>query len=62
MEGGGSPARLRVRLRDLPMSGGDQVVVLVAAVNQHDTSPSVQYGVAQVRTATTVSSISFSSF
>ena len=61
-EGGGSPAWLRVWLVDLSVSGGGQVAVLVAAVNQHDTSPTVQYGVAQVRAATTAPPISLSSF
>ena len=61
-EVGGSPAWLRVWLLDLSVSGGDQVAVLVAAINQHDTSPTVKYGVAQVRTATNAPPISFSSF
>merc|ERR1719427_1220811 len=61
-EGGGSSAWLRVWLVDLSVSGGGQVAVLVAAVNQHDTSPTVQYGVAQVRAATTAPPISLSSF
>jgi len=61
-EGGGSSAWLRLWLVDLAVSCGGQVAVLVAAVNQHDTTPSVQYGVAQVRTATTAPPISLSSF
>merc|ERR1719186_525130 len=61
-EVGGSPAWLRVWLLDLSVSGGDQVAVLVAAINQHDTSPTVKYGVAQVRTATNAPPFSFSSF
>merc|ERR1719186_2355491 len=61
-EVGGSPAWLRIWLLDLSVSGGDQVAVLVAAINQHDTSPTVKYGVAQVRTATNAPPFSFSSF
>jgi len=61
-EGGGSAAWLRLWLVDLSVSSGGQVAVLVAAVNQHDTTPTVQYGVAQVRTATTAPPISLSSF
>jgi len=61
-EGGGSPAWLRLWLVDLSVSSGGQVAVLVAAVNQHDTTPSVQYGVAQVRTATTAPPLALASF
>merc|ERR1719315_840461 len=61
-EGGSSSAWLRLWLVDLAVSCDGQVAVLVAAVNQHDTTPSVQYGVAQVRTATTAPPISLSSF
>ena len=59
---GGSAAWLRVWLVDLAVSSGGQVALLVAAVNQQDTTPSVQYGVAQVRTATTAPPINLSSF
>merc|ERR1712142_211057 len=58
----GSPAWLRLWLIDLAVASEGQVAVLLAAVNQHDTSPGVQYGVAQVRTLTAAPPFSFSSF